>query len=110
MFTFNFFYLSSSSGAVGARLSTDASSVRSLVGDILALIVQNAATITAGLLIAFVANWRLSLVVLVVSPAILAQGFVQSRFMRGFSADAKVSLLIFNSANSPRPKDFGYID
>ncbi|XP_048141171.1 ABC transporter B family member 9-like isoform X4 [Rhodamnia argentea] len=78
-----------SSGAVGARLSTDASTVRSLVGDALALIVQNMATVTAGLLIAFIANWMLALIVLAVSPLILAQGFVQAKFLKGFSADAK---------------------
>ncbi|XP_028764865.1 ABC transporter B family member 9-like [Neltuma alba] len=79
-----------SSGAVGARLSTDASTVRSLVGDTLALIVQNIATITTGLLIAFIANWRLSLVILAVSPLILLQGVFQMRFLKGFSADAKL--------------------
>ncbi|XP_056175493.1 ABC transporter B family member 9-like [Syzygium oleosum] len=78
-----------SSGAVGARLSTDASTVRSLVGDALALIVQNVATVTAGLLIAFIANWMLALIVLAVSPLLLAQGFIQAKFTTGFSADAK---------------------
>ncbi|KAI6703508.1 hypothetical protein NL676_012644 [Syzygium grande] len=78
-----------SSGAVGARLSTDASTMRSIVGDALALIVQNVATITAGLLIAFIANWILALIVIAVSPLILAQGFIQARFLKGFSADAK---------------------
>ncbi|KAF8018914.1 hypothetical protein BT93_H3722 [Corymbia citriodora subsp. variegata] len=78
-----------SSGAVGARLSTDASAMRSIVGDALALFVQNVATVTAGLLIAFVANWILSLIVIAVSPLILAQGFIQAKFLEGFSADAK---------------------
>lgn len=78
-----------SSGAVGARLSTDASTVRSLVGDALALIVQNIATVIAGLLIAFISNWMLALIVLAVSPLLLAQGFIQAKFLEGFSADAK---------------------
>ncbi|KAF8018912.1 hypothetical protein BT93_H3721 [Corymbia citriodora subsp. variegata] len=78
-----------SSGAVGARLSTDASTVRSLVGDALALIVQNIATVIAGLLIAFIANWMLALIVLAVSPLLVAQGFIQAKFVEGFSADAK---------------------
>ncbi|KAI9120891.1 hypothetical protein K1719_007924 [Acacia pycnantha] len=79
-----------SSGAVGARLSTDASTVRSLLGDTLALVVENIATVTTGLLIAFIANWRLSLVVLAVSPFLLLQGVFQMRFLKGFSADAKL--------------------
>ncbi|MBA0663484.1 hypothetical protein Goklo_003599, partial [Gossypium klotzschianum] len=54
----------SSSGAIGARLSTDASTVRNLVSDSLALIVQNIATIIAGLVIAFTANWILAIAIL----------------------------------------------
>lgn len=60
------------------------------MGDALALIVQNIATVTAGLIIAFTANWMLALVVLAVSPFIVMQGYVQTKFLTGFSADAKV--------------------
>ncbi|KAM1108063.1 hypothetical protein PS2_004749 [Malus domestica] len=79
-----------SSGAIGARLSTDASTIKSLVGDALALIVQNIATIMAGLVIGFTANWKLMLVVLAFSPLILLQGTLQAKFLKGFSADAKI--------------------
>ncbi|KAL0363526.1 UNVERIFIED_CONTAM: ABC transporter B family member 9, partial [Sesamum calycinum] len=79
-----------SSGAVGARLSTDASTVRGLVGDALGLIVQNIATVLAGLVIAFTANWLLAIIILLVLPLVGLQGFLQMRFYRGFSADAKV--------------------
>ncbi|WJX22540.1 ATP-binding cassette sub- B member 9 [Trifolium repens] len=79
-----------SSGAVGARLSTDASMVKSLVGDTLALIVQNISTITAGLILAFTSNWILAFIVLAVLPVVLIQGIIQMKFLQGFSADAKV--------------------
>ncbi|KAK7412536.1 hypothetical protein VNO78_04000 [Psophocarpus tetragonolobus] len=79
-----------SSGAVGARLSTDASTVKSLVGDTLALIVQNLSTIIAGLVISFTANWILAFIILAVSPLVLLQGVLQMKFLKGFSADAKV--------------------
>ena len=79
------------SGAVGARLSTDASAVRSLVGDALAQVVQNITTVIAGLVIAFTANWILALVILVVLPLVGLQGFFQMKFLKGFSEDAKVS-------------------
>ncbi|KAH1102780.1 hypothetical protein AAZX31_13G204200 [Glycine max] len=81
---------SNSSGAVSARLATGASTVRSLVGDTLALIVQNIATVSAGLVIAFTANWILAFVILAVSPLLLIQGYLQTKFVKGFSADAKV--------------------
>lgn len=80
-----------SSGAVGARLSADAASVRALVGDALGLMVQNLATALAGLIIAFVASWKLAFIILVLLPLIGLNGYVQMKFMKGFSADAKVS-------------------
>ncbi|GFY88632.1 P-glycoprotein 9 [Actinidia rufa] len=78
-----------SSGAIGARLSTDASIVRSLVGDALAQIVQNITTVIAGLVISFTANWLLALIILSVLPLVVLQGFFQKRFINGFGQDAK---------------------
>lgn len=79
-----------SSGAVGARLSTDASTMRSLVGDALALVVQNLSTVVTGLVISFTANWILAFIVVAVLPFIGLQGFLQAKFHKGFSGDAKV--------------------
>ncbi|ERN06461.1 hypothetical protein AMTRI_Chr06g169060 [Amborella trichopoda] len=50
------------SAEVGSRLTANAAGVRSLVGDTLALIVQNSTTKVAGIVIAFVANWQLALI------------------------------------------------
>jgi len=41
--------------------------------------------------IAIAANWRLALVATVVLPLGGLQGFLQIRFLEGFSADAKVA-------------------
>ncbi|KAH9731007.1 ABC transporter B family member 11 [Citrus sinensis] len=79
-----------SSGAIGARLSADAASVRALVGDALARIVQNISTAAAGMIIAFTASWELALIVLVMLPLIGVSGYTQMKFMKGFSADAKM--------------------
>ncbi|XP_010271023.2 PREDICTED: ABC transporter B family member 4-like [Nelumbo nucifera] len=78
------------SGAIGARLSADAATVRGLVGDSLALLVQNAATAIVGLVIAFQANWQLSLIILALLPLIGLSGLAQFEFVKGFSADAKM--------------------
>lgn len=83
----------SCSGAIGARLSSDASTVRSLVGDGLGLLVQNISTFLAGLIIAFAANWMLALIMCCVLPLVGLQGFLQIKFYKGFSADAKVKFL-----------------
>ncbi|CAN0888829.1 ABC transporter B family member 11 [Linum grandiflorum] len=78
-----------SSGAIGARLSADAAIVRSLVGDALAVNVQNIATATVALIIAFTASWQLAFVVLALLPLSLINGFAQVKFLAGFSANAK---------------------
>ncbi|XP_072964824.1 ABC transporter B family member 9-like [Typha angustifolia] len=80
---------SNSSGAIGARLSADASSIRSLVGDSLSLILQNMFTVIAGVVISMVANWKLALIVLFFLPCMAMQGYAQMKFLKGFSADAK---------------------
>ncbi|KAG5044166.1 hypothetical protein AAZX31_03G204200 [Glycine max] len=79
-----------SSGAIGARLSADAASVRALVGDALGLLVQNIATALAGLIIAFVASWQLAFILLVLVPLIGINGYIQMKFMKGSNADAKM--------------------
>ncbi|KAM0028059.1 putative ABC-type xenobiotic transporter [Helianthus debilis subsp. tardiflorus] len=79
-----------SSGAIGARLSADAASVRGLVGDALAQIVQDLSSAISGLFIAFTACWQLALIILAMIPLASINGYVQMRFMKGFSADAKL--------------------
>ncbi|CAN6726733.1 unnamed protein product [Malus baccata var. baccata] len=78
-----------SSGAIGARLSADVAYLRGLVGDALGLLVQNLTTAIAGLHIAFVANWQLSLKIIVLLPLLGVNGYFQFKFMKGFSANAK---------------------
>ncbi|KAK3404265.1 hypothetical protein EUGRSUZ_K00570 [Eucalyptus grandis] len=79
-----------SSGAIGARLSADAATVRALVGDAVAQLVQNSASAVAGLVIAFVTSWQLAFIILALLPLIFVNGFVQVKFIKGFSADAKM--------------------
>jgi len=52
--------------------------------------VQNISTAIVGIVIAMVANWKLACIVVCFVPCVFAQSFAQARFMRGFSADAKV--------------------
>lgn len=80
-----------SSGAIGARLSADASSVRGLVGDTLGLLVQNTTTAIAGLVIGFEASWQLALVILIMLPLVGLSGYFQINVTSGVAANAKVS-------------------
>ncbi|KAJ0453574.1 putative ABC-type xenobiotic transporter [Helianthus annuus] len=79
-----------SSGAIGARLSVDAASVRGLVGDALAQIVQDSASVATGLVIAFAACWQLALIILAMIPLMSANGYVQMQAMKGLSSDSKL--------------------
>ncbi|CAM8897209.1 unnamed protein product [Rhodiola kirilowii] len=78
-----------SSGCIGARLSADAATIRALVGDALGQLVQNASSAITGLVIAFAASWELALIILVLLPLVGVNGYVQVKFLKGFSADAK---------------------
>ncbi|KAM5561877.1 ABC transporter B family member 4 [Rosa sericea] len=78
------------SGEIGAKLSANAATVRSLVGDALAQLIGNIASAVAGLVIAFVACWQLAFIVLVLFPLIGVTGYMELKFIKGFSADSKM--------------------
>ncbi|KAH6826594.1 P-glycoprotein 11 [Perilla frutescens var. hirtella] len=78
-----------SSGIIGAKLSADAATVRALVGDALAQMVQDLSSAVAGLAIAFEASWQLALIILAMLPLIGLNGYIQIKFMTGFSSDAR---------------------
>jgi ATP-binding cassette subfamily B (MDR/TAP) protein 1 len=81
-----FFY----SGALGARLSVDALNIRSLVGDNLAILVQCTVTLVSGFAIAFVSDWKLTLIIIGVIPFLGLQNYIQVKFLKGFGEHAKV--------------------
>ncbi|KAJ3700012.1 hypothetical protein LUZ61_003717 [Rhynchospora tenuis] len=87
---FPVFGILNASGTIGARLSIDAAMVKGLLGDALALSLQNLATLVAGFLIAYVSNWELALIASTMFPLAWLSGFIQMKFIAGFSRDAKM--------------------
>ncbi|PIA37890.1 hypothetical protein AQUCO_02900023v1, partial [Aquilegia coerulea] len=85
-----FDYAQNSSSTIGAKLSIDAATIRGLVGDALALIVQNSASLIIGLAIALEANWKLALIVVTLLPLLGLNTWATTKFTKGFSGDAKV--------------------
>lgn len=79
-----------SSGAIGARLSSEAASVRALVGDKLGQTVHDGASAVAGLAIAFAACWQLAFIVVALLPLMGLNWYTQIKFLSGFSKNAKV--------------------
>ncbi|KAK4373872.1 hypothetical protein RND71_004549 [Anisodus tanguticus] len=76
-------------GAISSRLSTDAASVRGMVGESLALLVQNTSTAIAGLVIGLEASWQLALIMIVMVPLIGLNGYLHMKYISGFGVDAK---------------------
>jgi ATP-binding cassette subfamily B (MDR/TAP) protein 1 len=80
-----------STGSLTTRLSTDAVTVRQALGDRLGLTFQNTASMIAGLVIAFTASWRLTLVVLGSAPLMVIVGSFEVKAMSGFQTETKKS-------------------
>ena len=77
-------------GRVAARLSRDAALVQAATGLRLSTTVQSVGGLLAGLIIAFTASWKLTLIVLACFPLMAAAGFVHMKLFMG-GTDAKAS-------------------
>uniref|UniRef100_M1A0E1 CjMDR1 n=2 Tax=Solanum tuberosum TaxID=4113 RepID=M1A0E1_SOLTU len=76
-------------GAIGSRLSTDAASVRGMLGESLALLVENTSTAVAGLVIGLEASWQMTLIMIVMVPLIGLHGYLRLKYTNGGGADVK---------------------
>eukprot|EP01119_Soliformovum_irregulare_P012424 TRINITY_DN322_c0_g1_i4.p1 TRINITY_DN322_c0_g1~~TRINITY_DN322_c0_g1_i4.p1 ORF type:complete len:1246 (-),score=423.44 TRINITY_DN322_c0_g1_i4:17-3754(-) len=72
-----------STGILTSRLSQEATMLEQLVGRTLGLLFQNLVTITAGLVIAFIYGWKLTLVILACSPLLAIANFMQMLVFKG---------------------------
>ncbi len=78
------------SGALASRLAVDTSRIRGAVGDQLGLLAQNIVTLIAAYVIAFIASWKMTLVITATVPIIAVAGYFQAKFMLG--SNTKVGL------------------
>lgn len=78
------------SGIISSRLLRDASHMRTMVGDALALIVQNLTTVVVGLFIAFSTCWQLALLFVGLLPFYGMDGFMQIKLGEVFDSKAKI--------------------
>ncbi|CAI5997677.1 unnamed protein product [Closterium sp. NIES-65] len=79
------------SGAVAARLSSDATLVRGAIGDRISVITQNFSLIVVAFVISFVLNWRMALVIIATFPLLVASAAAQQAFLKGFAGDLKAA-------------------
>lgn len=72
-------------GTLTARLSTDCQLVNTMTTSTVSIMIQNVSTLIAGIIIAFVHEWRTSLVALGLLPLMIIAGVIQMAFNTGFS-------------------------
>lgn len=77
------------SAAVCARLSTEASVVRCLVGDRASLLVQVFTSAAVAFILGLILTWRVSIVVIAIQPLIIASFYSKSILMKRMSARAQ---------------------
>jgi ATP-binding cassette subfamily B (MDR/TAP) protein 1 len=70
-----------SSGAICARLASDANMVRALVGDRISLVVQVMGAITVSFVVALIVLWKLALVVIAIQPLILFCYYMKKKLL-----------------------------
>lgn len=72
-------------GSLSARLATDCQTVNGLTSTLVGITIQNVSCLLTGLIIAFVYEWRTTLVTLGMIPFMIGAGLVQTKFQVGFS-------------------------
>lgn len=78
---------SNTSSALLSRLETDATLLRTIVVDRSSVLLQNAGIIISSFMIAFILNWRMTLVILATYPLIIIGNISEQMFMRGFGGN-----------------------
>ncbi|GMP33970.1 hypothetical protein CsSME_00007054 [Camellia sinensis var. sinensis] len=74
-----------SSGALYSRLATDATMVRTLVADILALVTQAISSATLSIILGLVLAWKLALAAIAMQPLIISTFYMKAIMMRSMS-------------------------
>ncbi|KAL5981090.1 ABC transporter B member 19 [Asimina triloba] len=75
------------SSLVAARLATDATDVKSAISERISVILQNMASLLTSFLVAFMIEWRVSLLILATFPLLVLANFAQQISLKGFAGD-----------------------
>uniref|UniRef100_A0A061SI39 ATP-binding cassette, subfamily B (MDR/TAP), member 1 n=1 Tax=Tetraselmis sp. GSL018 TaxID=582737 RepID=A0A061SI39_9CHLO len=76
------------SGAMTSMLGTDAAHIRGAVGDTFGIMFQNLFTFAAGFAIAFINNWKMTLVIIAAVPLLIFSGIIQAKVAQGMSDES----------------------
>ncbi|XP_068636496.1 ABC transporter B family member 19 [Aristolochia californica] len=86
------------SSLVAARLATDAADVKSALAERISVILQNMTSLLTSFIVAFIVEWRVSLLILATFPLLVLANFAQQLSLKGFAGDtakahAKTSMI-----------------
>uniref|UniRef100_A0A0D9VJR4 MDR-like ABC transporter n=1 Tax=Leersia perrieri TaxID=77586 RepID=A0A0D9VJR4_9ORYZ len=87
---------SNTSAMLSSRLEADATLVRTIVVDRSTILLQNVGMIVTSLIIAFIINWRITLVVLATYPLMVSGHISEKMFMKGYGGNLGKSYLKAN--------------
>jgi len=75
-----------SPAALGSKLSTDAALINTLTSSVFGTYLQALSSLVTGIVISFIANWRVALVAWACCPIQVASGKIRTKFLRDMSA------------------------
>ncbi|KAL4570475.1 hypothetical protein LXL04_026130 [Taraxacum kok-saghyz] len=84
------------SSMLASRLESDATLLRTVVVDRSTILIQNLGLIMTSFVIAFILNWRLTLVVMAMYPLIISGHISEKMFMKGYGGDLSKAYLKAN--------------
>ncbi|KAK1307181.1 ABC transporter B family member 2 [Acorus calamus] len=84
------------SSMLSSRLETDATLLRTIVVDRSTILLQNVGMIVTSFIIAFILNWRITLVVLATYPLMVSGHIFDKLFMKGFGGNLNKAYLKAN--------------
>ncbi|XP_073294013.1 ABC transporter B family member 19 [Primulina huaijiensis] len=86
------------SSLLASRLATDAADVKSAIAERISVILQNMTSLLTSFIVAFIVEWRVSLLILSTFPLLVLANFAQQLSLKGFAGDtatahAKTSMI-----------------
>ncbi|CAA0828429.1 ABC transporter B family member 19 [Striga hermonthica] len=95
------------SSLLAARLATDAADVKSAIAERISVILQNMTSLLTSFIVAFIVEWRVSLLILGTFPLLVLANFAQQLSLKGFAGDtakahAKTSMIAGEAVSNIR--------
>ncbi len=73
-------------GGISAKLSQDSYQINNMITGVLGVVCLNIATVVTSLIFAFYYSWKLTLIVLGLSPLLIVTGAINMAVLKGMSA------------------------